>query len=617
VAVGDVVVLALFLALAFSVQAGFVVHGQPWVDAALFFHFGHKFVSTGAVPFRDYIFQVGPLPVYVDALFQAIFGATYVSSLWAALTIKSSLAFVIHLFARRWVGRAAGVLLGVFLLLDPVFCFQHHWSTTYALLFALLSAFFFARAYERPLQKAQALALSGFFVACIFTCRQSGAVVASVALAVVTGMLAFRCPEFMDRRSLARLWGGYCAALLLFVVVLAAQGALVVTVQQLLLDAPAKKSVMNVDTFLDVVSGGGLLETGAPFTRLTGFLYYNGVPIVLAVVILLGLWRRPRERGGALLLAALPIGVALGRIAWPIGVLDDFPRVFGLLTLILVLLAPRTSERMLGIPAPVAAIVLALPLSLEMALEASYRGRGWVDSSSMIALCLLVGLRTRRIAKLEKTVLCAAFAAIGILNTAWMAHRDLSPFVKDDMSEGTLSETRFASDAPAAAGMYMDESKYRVTTWLRERVRSGDTCFVYGSSAMLYDLLDCRNPSALDVTISEFFSVKDGERVVRQLRNAPPRWIIAAESHWTNPDLATPYAGNDQLYWGGPNGGAAKVLHIGVQSILGDYEVVGETSEALPPELLAQAERHPEKPHRFRLYRRRDRDRDRDRDVVD
>jgi hypothetical protein len=123
---------------------------------------------------------------------------------------------------------------------------------------------------------------------------------------------------------------------------------------------------------------------------------------------------------------------------------------------------------------------------------------------------------------------------------------------------------------------------------------------------MLYDLLECKNPTRLDITISEFFSVADGERTVHDLDTAPPRWIIAAETHWTNPDLATKYTGDDTIYWGGPNGGAAKVLHIGVQGLLDRYEVVGETSEALSPELLPLADRHAEKPHRFRLYRLRD-----------
>jgi hypothetical protein len=217
----------------------------------------------------------------------------------------------------------------------------------------------------------------------------------------------------------------------------------------------------------------------------------------------------------------------------------------------------------------------------------------------------LLGLRTRRIQRAKKVIACAAFAAVGVVDAAWLAHRGYNPFAKDDMFEGMLADARFTSDAPAARGMGMDETKALVTAWLRARVHPGDSCFVYGTSSMLYDLLDCRNPTRLDITISEFFSVADGERAVHDLAAAPPKFIVAAETHWTNPDLAVAFTGDDSIYFTGPNPVAAKVLHLGVRSLLDQYEVVGETAEALRPELAAQAEAHPEKPHRFRLYRLR------------
>jgi hypothetical protein len=303
----------------------------------------------------------------------------------------------------------------------------------------------------------------------------------------------------------------------------------------------------------------------------------------------------------------IPIAVALTRISgtWAIGALDDLPRVFGLAVLALTLAAPRAATRMLGIPAPVLAPMVALPLALEAALEASYYGRGWVDAPSMVALAMMFGLRTNRIGKTKKVIACAAFAAVAVVDAAWLAHRGYDPFAKDDMFEGSLADATFTSDAPAAKGMGMDETKALVTQWLRARVHPGDSCFVYGTSSMLYDLLDCRNPTQLDITISDFYSVADGESAVRALAAAPPKFIVAAETHWTNPDLATPYTG-DAMYSTGPNGAAAKVLHLGVRAILDRYEVVGETAEALRPDLVAQAEAHPEKPHRFRLYRLRE-----------
>ena len=603
----DAVTFTGILLFTYVTHAAVVTHGLPWADAAMFFHFGHKLVASGKIPFRDYVFQVGPLPIYVDAAFQKVFGSSYVASLWAGTALKATLAFVVQLFAARWVNRLAGVLLAVFLVLDPAFAFQHHWSTPYALLFALLAIFAFCRAQERPAQRTAWLAASGAFVACIVSARQSGFVVATVAALLVTAALAVRDHAFMNRRALASFWGGFAGVLGVFAAILFAQGALVETVRALLLEAPAKKSVLDLVVVLDMLSGGALVEHRPPFTPATAFFYYNGLPLLVSFIVLVALRRRSRQDAGGALLLTIPLAIALTRISshWAYGALDDLPRVFGMVCLGLAVVAPRTATRMLGIPASMLAMMLALLLALEAALEASYFGRGWVDVASMVALALLVGLRTNRIGGRTKTLLAAAFALVGVIDAAWLRGRGFDPFAKDDMFEGTLADARFESAAPAARGMTMDESKALVTAWLRERIQPGDSCFVYGTSSMLYDLLECENPSRLDITIADFFSERDGVEAVRALEAHPPTWIVAAETHWTNPDLATPFTGDDSIYLTGPNAAAAKVLHLGVQGLLGRYEVFGETSAALRPDLLPQAEAHPEKPHRFRLYRLR------------
>jgi hypothetical protein len=173
------------------------------------------------------------------------------------------------------------------------------------------------------------------------------------------------------------------------------------------------------------------------------------------------------------------------------------------------------------------------------------------------------------------------------------------------MFEGTFADALFASAAPAARGVTMGETKALVTAWLRERVRPGDSCFVHGTSSILYDLLECgtrrastsrsrtsfpnatvSKPSALCPPIRRRGSWRRRRtgrtRISRRRSPATSRSIRAA-----------------------PNGAAAKVLHVGIQGRLGRYEIVGETAFALRPDLLAQPESHREKARRFRLYRLR------------
>src|SRR6266850_666751 len=76
------VVAFLVIAIAMIVtHRPFIRHGFCFNDPGWYFHFGHR-VFQGDVPYRDYVFQVGPLPVYVDAFFQKLFGSVYLASLY-------------------------------------------------------------------------------------------------------------------------------------------------------------------------------------------------------------------------------------------------------------------------------------------------------------------------------------------------------------------------------------------------------------------------------------------------------------------------------------------------------------------------------------------------------
>src|SRR6185436_4837201 len=79
----DAVAFAAIAVATIAVRAPFLHHGMTFSDASWFFHFGRRALQ-GDVPYRDYVFQVGPLPIYVDALFQKLFGGTYLVSLYAA-----------------------------------------------------------------------------------------------------------------------------------------------------------------------------------------------------------------------------------------------------------------------------------------------------------------------------------------------------------------------------------------------------------------------------------------------------------------------------------------------------------------------------------------------------
>ena len=84
-------------------------------------------VMRGQVPYKDFWWNYGPLPLYYHALFFKIFGAHIQSAIWARLLLKSVFLGIFFLAARRIMPAFAAILTTIF------FCvfmpeFKHNYS---------------------------------------------------------------------------------------------------------------------------------------------------------------------------------------------------------------------------------------------------------------------------------------------------------------------------------------------------------------------------------------------------------------------------------------------------------------------------------------------------------
>ncbi|MDV2995556.1 MAG: hypothetical protein N4J56_005210 [Chroococcidiopsis sp. SAG 2025] len=44
---------------------------------------------------------------------------------------------------------------------------------------------------------------------------------------------------------------------------------------------------------------------------------------------------------------------------------------------------------------------------------------------------------------------------------------------------------------------------------LRQNIKPGESCFIYGSAPVLYTLLKCKNPTLVDTTYSDFYTLNN------------------------------------------------------------------------------------------------------------
>ena len=583
-------------------------HGMCFNDPSWYFHFGGR-VLDGDVPYRDFVFQVGPLPIYVDAAFQGVFGEKYAASLFAGLFVKILRVFVVWLIARRLAGVMPAVFLAIFCSFDPLFAFVHHWSTPYAQLAITASALFLLLAVSASGRRALIyVALAGFCAGFVVASRQASAIMNAVVLLPATALLLWR-RDFFTRRTFAAFWIGFVAACLFVFAVIAAQGALGPAITQMFVEAAGKKGIRGVPAVLDAISGGGIVD--GRYTYLTGFLFFIGLPLAFVTAVLL-LARRDKPFSlTALALVAVIAGVCFAhfmRLA-SFEIATDLPRTFLSAVVALAVLSPRRGREWLGIEPIVVVGLGAMPLASDWALEMSAPGRGWGDVWSLVTSVILLGLASSHLSRRVKLLLCGGFALAAVVHVAVFLHADLNPFAKPEAADGTFAENSFAPHvrgkrSPVMRGLRVPEWRAKAVTWLASQVPANSTCFIYANLPSLYDILDCENPTKIDTTIADFPSAADARRAVAALKAAPPDVILAHDRMWMSPPISLDLGGDIGRYdsW---NPKASFALHMGLRAIIHQYESLGTVGDAIGPELAKKAAAHWDAIDAIHVYRRK------------
>ena len=513
----DVVALVAALVAVVAVRLPAMRHGMSFGEPSVYFHLGHRALD-GAMPYRDYVFHLGPLPIYVDAAVQAGFGSTYIASLVAGLAITALRVLVIWMLARRLAGIAPALLLAVFCTVDPMFAAAHPTALAYTELLLATTGLFFVLA-TRAERELGWLALAGTCTSLILAVDPRSAVAACLVMfAVTTGLLA-RKQWFTPRRYLA-VWVGVAGGFVVVLAALAATGVLAPALDQMLVDTPGLDPSLERAIAQPAASwrGGLVLFVAVRAAIVAGTVY---------------LATRERISSATLGLLAVPIG-CLVALALRYAVLDlttDVPRMFLLSVAVIAIVAPARVSAWFGIEPLVAVALAALPLASDWALDLELPGRTPGDPASLVVGGILIALASKALAARAKTWICAALAVAAAIHVGVAIYDANNPYGTD----GTLDETTASSSNRRLRGLRISESRLRALDWLQHAVRVGSTCFVYGDAPVLYTLLRCRNPTRLDL-ISNATDDDLGEAIA-VLESHPPDVLIVQEQLPVDPAL--------------------------------------------------------------------------------
>jgi hypothetical protein len=577
------------VALAAALPAA--THGMNWSDTGQSFHFACR-ILRGDFPYRDFSYQSGFAGLFLHAAAMKVFGAQALVDVAVRLVAAAlgvvALTFLVgsvgSAFAATAIGLGAAVLLPV-TFTDLLYAGgNEQWAT----LFAFAGGALFARAAgsDRPAPGAGlATFAAGFFFALVIGARQGEGLVIVAVVAAVTAILAAGGRLKAPVRFAALLAGGVAAGWILLAGALAAGSALGPGLEELFANAAQKKTVDPVKS-VGCALIGSLAVAG---TRSIHLFVWPDLAAVAGVAAFAWPGRLPRgvRTTGLLLVPAL---VLIGALLAPFGgthlaglaLMNHPTRV--VLSLGAVWMCLGALRRGAEPALPPGALMLALvPLALTWGHGLSFSGFEDAPRYLLAVPCVALACADPRLPRRWRRATGSAFVAVAVL--LWIPHAVTGNLSTND---GRVRAADEPLDHPMTRGIRVVPAKAIALDALREKIRPGDSLFIYGSAAPLYTLLEARNPTRLDVTFPDAFTVEQARRAVEALHADPPRWIIEAVN-LHHAFLGRDDDGSPGFY--GPHGQEGpRILHHGLVAMRRKYRRVFVVHEVVGYERMEKRE---------------------------
>ncbi len=578
------------------------LQGMNWSDFAFIFHYANKLVH-GYFPYRDFAFNTGILPIAFDYIAQKTLGEFYFSSLILALLIKLLNISILYLIFSKLtsVNKAllvsAGFAFSTPIIYDASYFYSDLFLCASFLLIILAEAKIKDIYEQKSLLKVQAyFCCSAFFVGLnVLGARQSTGVLSVFFTLIAVSIITIRKPQTYLKNIFIPWLLGLLIGIAAPMPILLLNHALPQAIHQIFLDAGEKKAVGGLYNALDALTGG--LYGSNPYQDFSNFqIIFSFVLSFVVVGFLLSLFFEKntfiknkfryltfQEIGFTLLLTCFLGGMAILEFfrsaGMGLGTLGntfsyDIPRIFFTILFFLSLIFKTLFKKFFGLSDLSFMLIFALVLSSVWGLQLSWPGRGYISVgydlfNFMIAFLVMAALASS--SKVKDYLKMRFFVIFFLINFSIFVGLLFGQEFQFDKFDGLYSNNRFSLNHPMASLIKVSRYKSVVFDKLRNEIRPGDSCFVYGTAQVLYTLLDCKNPTRLDNMFYDNYTVKNAQEAISSLNLNPPKWII--ENIDKDPvSIEKAFDGSPNFY--GPfNQVSPKVIHVGLRRLIKDYNL--------------------------------------------
>ncbi len=590
--------------------------GMNWSDTGQIFYFGNRIVN-GEVPYRDFPYQTGFIPLFVEAAFQHIIGELYLSSLLLGLLVKIATFLILYIVLRQFINRliSANVCLGLSLInTNLISGGNHSWVNLFLAIAFLLVVIAFHP--DRGSKKSNFyIVCLGLIISFIVGIRQSDGLLFILLVLLVILVYSLRNPRNYLPNLTLPFFMGLALGFGAIIVFLGYHQAIKEAFNELFIAAGERKNFSAISGLFDAFSGGSLYSDSLKNIAIKMILF-NLIPVLITIIILILLGFIPilkiQEKTywhtvGILLIPVLVIiGIAIRKlVALNITYEDynlskiiseimvyDLPRVFLSVAFLISCISPQKIKDLLGISPIIFSILTALTLGKTWANQMSWLGRDYIATTMLIFLVMLITLSSAQISIRNKKFLSLLFllVVVSIFSRQLLSH-SLGQEVGSKYANYPLKH-------PMTKLIRVSKEKAVTFSMLRQNIKPGDSCFIYGSAPILYTLLHCRNPTNLPLAYADALTLTNARETVSELNANSPQWIIeTGQLPSLDKKLKKSYAFYDFFKQPAP-----QTLHSSLQKVMENYQLVTTTREQLA-DVERLETRDLDKVTRYRLFK--------------
>ncbi|GET35767.1 hypothetical protein [Microseira wollei] len=569
--------------------------GLNWSDYGQIFHFGNR-ILNGDFPYRDFSYQTGFIAIFVNAFFQKLLGQYYFSSLVVGLLVKLFTLLALYFTLRQFTSRfiSINICIGFSLLAPELISSGHEYWVN---LFLTIAGLFIVIGCKN-LESQNAylyILLAGIYLGLTVGLRQSNGILCILVTSVVILCHSLKYGKAYIQKVTLPLIAGVCVSLVAIASFLLLNKAMSAAIYELFIAAGEKKNFSAFSGALDALSGGAFFGSSVTNAIIKNILY-NVIPLLIIggiFILIKSASNSPKQQAfnhkiGVLIPVLAILGIAIQEIArfgstgnHSIGqiiseiFIYDIPRISLSIALLMGCLWPTKTEAFLGLSAPIFSILVAFTLGTVWSMQMSWVGRSYVSTRMLIALVMLVAIASNQIPNAWKKRLSTAFllVAIGVFYSQVISHS----LGQEGIYVG-FYKNNYSLNHPMTKFITVHQEKAKAFSMLRQYIKPGDSCFIYGSAPILYTLLDCKNPTRNDVAYADAVTLNDARKAVAALKANPPEWIIetplapAIEKESKNPPSFYDFAGQP-----GPI-----ELRAGLKDMIKNYRLVSQVKELFP-----------------------------------